>query len=99
MSGNATFLRIASQDCIPLSQLSDSFILDIAIVIDAQQKLTQVRCTLTALQLVALQQSIQHVGSPLELCCQTSYLVRICCICITATIIPLQAAKAVRLHI
>lgn len=98
MSSTANFLCIASQDCIPLPQLSDSFILDIAIVIDAQQELTQVRCTLTALQLIALQESIQHVGSPLEFCCQTSYLVRICCICITATIIPLQAAKKVRLH-
>ena len=77
-------------DCATLPYLLDCLILNKAIEVDSQQKLPQVGCTLTALQLVALQQCVQKICTPPEVCRQACNLVRVCCICVTAAIIPLQ---------
>ena len=63
------------------------------IEIESEQKLPQRRRALAALQLVALQQGVQHVGAPFEVSSQPSHLTGVSCICITAAIIPLHDHK------
>ena len=74
-------------------QLLHSLLFKPHIEIESEQKLPERRRTLAALQLVALQKGVQHVGAPFEVSSEPSHLAGVSCICITAAIVPLHGHR------
>ena len=71
-------------------QLLHSLLFKPHIEIESEQELPKRRRALAALQLVTLQQGVQHVCASFEVSSQPSHLAGVSCICITAAIIPLH---------